>query len=251
MSKYNNNEMFDITINRQSKKEVLEQIKKYISSPKGFCHIVSLNPENIVVTQENSEFKRIVKTAQIKIIDGIGVVLAAQMLHIKAGDRITGVELMEELVRIAQMMRLRVLLIGGKRNLAKHLSECYNMNFPEASFKGIEGIADITNPKKNEENSIFSIVSQFKPHIVLVAFGSPAQELWLDRHKDKFSKIVCMGVGGSFDYLSGEITRPAKVIRSLGLEWLYRLITQPWRWKRQLRLIKFIKLVIQEKWKKR
>ena len=109
----------------------------------------------------------------------------------------------------------------------------------------------IKNPKKEEEEAIFSIVRTARPNIVIVAFGSPEQELWLDRHNNKFSGIVCIGVGGAFDYFSGNIVHAPSIIRRFGLEWLFRLLIQPWRWRRQLRLIKFIWLVIKQKFGKR
>ena len=158
---------------------------------------------------------------------------------------------MEDLIKMASDRRLRVLMIGGKENLALRLTECYKDQFPEAKFKGLQGIEDIQNPKEDEEDRIFSIVADYKPHLVFVAFGSPDQELWIARHKKELTNCVVMGVGGAFDYLSGKVTRAPIIIQKIGLEWLFRLINQPWRWRRQLRLFKFIRLILQEKWKRK
>ncbi len=237
------NKILGITISPQSKLNVLEKILLYIDQPTGFFHIVSLNPENMVVTTENELFKKVVETAQIKIIDGVGVVIAARWLGVQIGERITGVGLMEDLIKMASDRRLRVLMIGGKENLALQLSECYKDRFPEAKFKGIQGIVDIKNPDKDEVDKIFSIVADYKPHLVFVAFGSPDQELWIARHKKEFANCVVMGVGGAFDYLSGEVTRAPVFIQKIGLEWLFRLFHQPWRWRRQMRLLKFLRLI--------
>lgn len=245
------NKILGITIIPESKSSVLEKILLYIDKPTGFFHIVSLNPENLVVAQENKLFKRIIETAQIKIVDGIGVVLAGRWLEIEVGERVTGVSLMEELIKVTSFRRLRILMIGGKENLAEKLVECYSEQFSEATIKGLQGIEDIKNIKKEEEVEIFSIVAAYKPQLVFVAFGSPDQELWLDSHKKEFVGCVVMGVGGAFDYLSGKIVRAPIFIQKLGLEWLFRLLNQSWRWKRQLRLFKFIKLILQEKWKKK
>lgn len=241
--------ILNITASSYSKKTILEKIIKYINNPVGFFHIVSLNPENMVIAQENKNFKRVIETAQIKIVDGVGVVLAGRLLNLKL-NRLTGVELMEELLRLASNMRLTVLFIGGKPNLADELADCYSKKYPEAKFIGIEGIKDIKNPRDFEEDEIFSIVRANKPYLIFAAFGSPDQELWLARHNKKFSGAVCMGVGGAFDFLGGRVNRANSLIRILGFEWLYRLIIQPWRWRRQLRLLKFVKLIIEEKWKK-
>jgi len=246
MTFVNKNKILGILITKQSKKDILEKIKKYFINPNGFLHIVSLNLENIIMAQEDKNFKKVIEAAQIKIIDGIGVVIAGRILKIEL-ERIAGVDLMLELIKIASQERLRLLLIGGKPNLANSLANCYQNQSPQAYFKGIYGIKDIKNPQKKEEQEIFSIVADFKPHIVLVAFGSPDQELWLYRHRDQFKNCLCMGVGGAFDYLSGSIIRAPGFLRKIGLEWLFRLLKQPWRWRRQLRLIKFLWLVVKQK----
>ncbi len=239
-----------ITIPTDSKKNNLDKIVKYITNPKSFFHIVSLNPENLVVASRQKSFNRVVNKAQIRIVDGIGVILAAQILNVKVGDRLTGVELMEELIKLAGEGRLGVLLIGGEANLAEDLAKCYNTLYPEAKFVGLEGIKDIHKPRVSEVERIYSIVSGMKPRILLVAFGSPWQELWLWQNRHKLKGIVAMGVGGAFDYLSGNIKRPPKWVRHLGLEWFYRLLHQPFRWRRQLRLIEFLWLVAKQRWKK-
>ncbi len=204
----------------------------------------------MVIAYENSQFKQALNKAQIKLIDGIGIVIAAFLLNTQVGDRFPGVELMQELIILASKRRLRVLLIGGKPNLALRLAQCYQRIYPEAKFVGIEGIKNIQNPTKIEENEIFSIITDFKPHLVFVAFGSPEQELWIERHRDQFDRYLLMGVGGAFDFLSGAVPRAPRLVQAIGLEWLYRLIRQPWRWKRQLRLIKFCYLVLKQKFQR-
>ncbi|VVA44223.1 Glycosyl transferase, WecB/TagA/CpsF family [Candidatus Roizmanbacteria bacterium] len=244
------NKILGITINLESRTSILEKILLYIGKPTCFFHIVSLNPENLIATTESEIFKKVVETAQIKIVDGIGVVLAGRWLGVETGERVTGVGLMEDLLKMASDRRLRVLMIGGKENLALRLAQCYQEKYIEAKFNGIQGIVDIQDPSEDEEDKIFSIVTAYKPHLVFVAFGSPAQELWIERHKNKLTNCVAMGVGGAFDYLSGNVNRSPTFIQKIGLEWLYRLVIQPWRWKRQLRLLKFIWLIIKQKLKK-
>lgn len=239
--------LLGISVEPLSKKDILEKIKKNIQQPAEFFHVVSLNPENIVIAQQNLEFRKTIETAQIKIVDGIGIVIASKILKIEAGERVTGVGLVKDLVMMASQRRLRVLLIGGRRNLALRLAQCYQQTYPKVKFLGDYGIKDIKNPQQSEEKKIFSIVASYKPHIVLVAFGSPDQELWIDRHKDLFKNCLVMGVGGAFDFLSGQIPRAPKFLRKIGLEWLFRLFIQPWRWKRQLKIIKFIWLVIKQR----
>lgn len=239
--------LFGINLEKQSKNDILEKIKKYIDRPAGFFHIVSLNAENIVTAQENNKFKKVLNDAQIKIIDGVGIKLAAHLLKVDAGSRIAGVDLMRDLLEVASQGRLKVMLIGGEPKVAEQVIECQKKLFPGVKFYGFEGISNIAKPKRGEEEKIFSIVAELKPHFIFAAFGSPSQELWLNRHKGRFNNIICMGVGGAFDFLSGKVSRAPKFIRQIGFEWLFRLILQPWRISRQLRLVKFIWLVVKEK----
>lgn len=239
--------LLGIVLPSDSKIDILDKIKKYILMPTDFFHIVSLNPENAVLAQKSKLFKEVVNKAQIKIVDGVGIVLAAHILSLKLSARLTGVDLMEELIKIVSHQRLTVGLIGGRPNLAEKLADCYNEQFSEANFFGVEGIKDISKPQKEEEERIFSIITNRKPRMIFVSFGSPYQELWLWKNRARLRGIVVMGVGGAFEYLSGSMRRPPLFIRKLGLEWLYRLIRQPWRLKRQLRLVEFMWLVAKQK----
>lgn len=241
--------LLDLELHPEGRKIVLEKIKKYIKNPVGFYHVVSINPEIAVISVKNLTFRKVVNTAQNQIIDGIGTVIAGQILKLDLPSRLTGVDLMQEVVRMADDGRLTVMLIGGKGNLAETLADCYNRQHLGAKFIGMEGIKNIVRPTKREEDKVFSIVSATKPRILLVAFGSPYQELWLWKNRHKLEGIVCIGVGGAFDYFAGRIMRAPGFMRKLGLEWFYRLIRQPWRLKRQLRLVEFTYLVLKQRLK--
>lgn len=239
--------LLGITLPTYTKKNILDKIKKYTLTKSQFVHVTSLNPENMVIAQKDKLFKEIVVKSQIKIIDGVGVVIAAKILNIEATSRIPGVDLVYDLIALSSVERLRVVLIGGKGKLAEELADCYNRSYPQAKFIGLMGIENIKNIKRDEEERIFNIITYTKPHLLLVAFGSPYQEKWIWKNKAKFKGIVCMGVGGSFDYLSGKIERPSRIIQKYGFEWLYRLIIQPWRLLRQLRLFIFAWYIFKEK----
>jgi N-acetylglucosaminyldiphosphoundecaprenol N-acetyl-beta-D-mannosaminyltransferase len=243
----NNKKVLGIKIDNDTKEQILEKIAKFIKRPEGFFHIVSLNPENLVVAHENNAFKEVFERTQIRINDGVGIVVAACLLGIPGVNRTSGVDLMLELLKLANERRLRVVLIGGGPKIADEVVNCQKAKFPKVRFHAFSGIQNIKNPKKEEEAKVLSIVSHFKPHFLFAAFGSPDQELWLYKNREKFKGVVCMGVGQGFDVLSGKVKRVPLLLRKIGLEWLYRLITQPWRWKRQLRLIKFLWLVLRER----
>lgn len=242
------NKILEIPIPLESKKQILEKIIKYLKKLNGFFHVVSLNPENLVIAHENQLFKKVILSSQMTIIDGFGIVLASRLLGFKVGERFAGVDLMNELIKLSDKLRLRVLLIGGKSKLAESLANCYNSHYPKAKFFGIEGVKDIKKGMtKKEKSLIIKIVTDFKPQIVFVAFGSPYQEIWIDNQKNLFKNCLVMGVGGGFDFLSGQVKRAPVFLRKIGFEWLFRLLNQPWRLKRQLRLIKFLWLLMVER----
>ncbi|MBI2049345.1 WecB/TagA/CpsF family glycosyltransferase [Candidatus Roizmanbacteria bacterium] len=236
-----------IELKDASKKYTLEKIEKFTFDPKGFFHIVSLNPENFVIAQRNSNFRKALQDAQIQLIDGFGVVLAGMLLGLKVGERMTGTDLMEKLMDLAIRKRLTVVLIGGGPKLAEYIANCYNQKAGESLFFGLEGIKNIKNPKKEEVEEIMAIIRDRRPYFLFVSFGSPAQELWIWKNRHKLKGIACMGVGGAFDFLAGRVRRAPKFVRSLGLEWTWRLIRQPWRLKRQLRIPYFLWLVLKQK----
>ena len=241
------NEFLKINIQPLPKANILERIHKYIRKPYAFFHIVSINPENVMIAQGDEKFREILSESDIQIVDGIGIALGGSFLGIEVGERVTGVDLMEMMLENEKEEGLHILLLGGKSNVADTLAKCYQKKYPSNTFKGMTGISNIRSPKSEEENEILSIVADYKPQIIYAAFGSPWQENWFWDHRDKLKGIVCMGVGGGFDFVSGKIQRAPRWVRDIGLEWLFRLLQEPWRIKRQLRLVSYFFLLIRAK----
>lgn len=240
-----NKTLLNIPIPTDTKPQVLDKILINIKTSKKFLHIINLNPEILVLTQENYKYKKIVATAQIKIIDGIGVLWASRIKGIQVGNRISGIGLVENLLQIANKERLRVMFLGGGPKVAERAVECQSKIYPKIRFEAIQGISSIAiGMTKNEKKNIISIVRSFKPHLLFVGLPSPYMDIWIYENKKYLQSITCMGVGGSLDFLSGRISRAPYVMQRIGLEWFYRLIQEPWRWRRQLRLIKFVYLVL-------
>jgi len=204
---------------------------------KRFMHVVSLNPENIMAAQTDTTFAKVLATDSMQIIDGTGVLLASRWTgeYQKGWERVTGVDLMDRLIQQhgRSAKKMRICLLGGRGGVASQLAHHYQVRFANLSIDAIDD-ADPSDSQLAEK------VARLSPDLLFVAFGSPIQELWIENHKQLFPHTVCMGVGGAFDMLSGHVRRAPTLIRSFGLEWLYRLITQPWRWRRQLQLLQFI-----------
>lgn len=164
---------------------------------------------------------------------------------------------MELLCRKSAEKGVTVGFLGGRNGVAEKAAECLTKQYPGLNvvFTGEEwpvepkGKSIKNKGKKNTEHSSapLYIPPYTYPDILFVAYGFPKQEEWIAEHLEKLPVRVMMGVGGSFDYLSGEVSRAPLFLRRMGLEWLYRLFHQPWRLKRQLVLPKFILLVLKQR----
>lgn len=231
--------MFPLISRTKSLPETLSAIADFIATHK-FAHVISLNPENFVEASENAEFQSSYTQAELIIADGTGIIVAAHILGIRVGERITGVDLIAQLVRIYPQKR--ILFVGAYHDAATQTLEHFACTLG-VTGSGWKAFPDVD---KNDPQLVNKIINE-KPDIIFIAFGSPAQELWIEKHKQDLTGVVCIGVGQAFDVYGGIITRAPQFLRALGLEWLYRLITQPWRWRRQLRLFKFIYLVIRHR----
>lgn len=236
-----------LPIDPLTKKNVLDKIKKYLSEDPSFHHIVSINPENIVIAQKNLEYRHVCDNADLALTDGIGVIMGTKIIGRNIPERISGSKLLPELLDLAGAISSRVVLIGSQANLADKIAKCYSQSYPKATFIGINGYQNKQKPTHEEERHIEDIVRATRPHFVFVAFGSPFQEIWIDTHRTLFKGSICMGVGGAFNYLSGLSRKPPVVVSRFGLEWIYRLFSEPWRMGRQLtRLPYFVVLVFKE-----
>lgn len=223
-----------ISITKSDKTKILEYIQKYLDDPqKKPLIIVTPNPEQVVLAQNNERFAKMLNKADIAIPDGIGI---ARILDIQ---RIPGVELMEDLVSLAADQRIPVGLIGGRGRVAVEALERLHQKHSDLSGWAIE-------PEKFSMQNIVKKIQQTKTRILFIGLGAPKQEFFIEE-LSKECNAVFMAVGGSFDIIADRITRAPKIYRMMGFEWLWRLGRQPWRWRRQLALAKFLWFVFREK----
>ena len=200
--------------------------------------IVAINPEKIMKAQEDRELKSLLNQATYQIPDGIGVILASKLKKGRIRERVTGIDMMLKLCKEATNNGKRIFLYGAKPGIADEAKARLEEMFP-----GILIVGTLNGYEKNEE-VIERTINNSGAEIVFVALGSPAQENWIIAHKEKLNPSVYQGVGGSFDVISGRLNRAPAVFQKFGLEWLYRLLKEPWRWKRQLELPKFLLRVL-------
>ncbi|MED3979262.1 WecB/TagA/CpsF family glycosyltransferase [Priestia megaterium] len=200
--------------------------------------IVAINPEKIMKAQEDQELKSLLNQATYQIPDGIGVILASKLKKGRIRERVTGIDMMLKLCKEATNNGKRIFLYGAKPGIADEAKAKLEEMFP-----GILIVGTLNGYEKNEE-VIERTINDSGAEIVFVALGSPAQENWIIAHKEKLNPSVYQGVGGSFDVISGRLNRAPAVFQKFGLEWLYRLLKEPWRWKRQLELPRFLLRVL-------
>ena len=198
--------------------ETVNIVKNWLSK-RGKHYIVTPNPEIVVMAQKDEKLKNIINRADLAIPDGIGLKLSTDI-----ENTTPGIDVMEELVKIAAEKGFTTGFLGGRDKVAEKSAECLKKKYPKLKVSFVS-----EEPEKIPAADI-----------LFVAFGAPKQEYWIAANLDKIPVRVTMGVGGAFDYISGRAPRAPRWIRDLGFEWLFRLIIQPWRIKRQLALVKFI-----------
>jgi N-acetylglucosaminyldiphosphoundecaprenol N-acetyl-beta-D-mannosaminyltransferase len=250
-----------ISITNASKKEILEEIQKYLSQLPNNRQkpliIYTPNTEQLVLAGRNPDFARVLNQADITLPDTVGVVWASKILTNNSIQKpIPGVELMEDLVELAATRHVPIGLIGGRGNLAVETLDCLSRRWaglagwaqdgPEISIHNSQFTIHNSNEKIYFERLARHIIRK-DTRIVFVALGPPKQEYFIERLARELSGVILMSVGGSFDIISGRLRRAPAIMRNLGLEWLWRLILEPWRICRQFALIEFVWLVLRAK----
>lgn len=208
-------------------------------------HLVTVNPEFIIAARDDAGFRDTLESADLATPDGIGVILAARLAGRPLRGRVAGVDLVEALAAVEDPA-LRLFLLGAAPGIAGRAAGELRNRHPACRIVGT--LAGSPRPEGAPE--VLTALAAARPTVLLVAFGAPAQDRWIADHTTDLAAcgiVVAMGIGGTFDYLAGAVPRAPGVVRRLGLEWLYRLIRQPWRWRRQLALPRFAALVLWER----
>lgn len=241
--------LFDLNVFSNKRSSLLNVLKKWLDDSRELRVVCTPNSEQIVQSRGDKKFKQALQQADLLLPDGIGLVLASRLLAFLGrakplAERITGVDVVVDLLEIAHRHQLEVLVVGGR-----NYSPVDYFAYQGAKINWTPGYKNVSKPTAKEERQLKLKIAETNPDLVFVAFGAPAQELWIEKHRDLLVKnkvIIAMAVGGSFDYLLGKVPRAPYWFKKLGLEWLFRLIVEPWRLRRQLRIISFLGLVVRE-----
>lgn len=207
--------------------------------------VVTANPEIVMHANADREFMGILRTVDYITPDGIGIVKGAQLLKTPLKERVAGYDMMLELFKEADRRQKRVYLLGAKQEVVETAVKKIQEEYPGLVLAGYHnGYFDLSDERMLEK------VAAEKPDIVFVALGFPRQEQWIRQYFEKAAKGLVIGVGGSFDVYSGAIKRAPKFFREYNLEWFYRLLQDPGRFRRMLMLPKFLIEVYKEKAKR-
>lgn len=192
--------------------------------------VVTLNPEFVMEAQRNAPFRRCINEAALVVADGGGVVWATRYLHAPVPERITGVDTITELAKRCATTGYRLYLLGAAPGIAEMAAQQLQQRFPGVQIAGTYA----GSPALAEEDEIIERIRAAQADILCVAYGAPAQDLWIYRNLTRLPVAVAMGVGGAFDFLAGKQQRAPQWMRRVGIEWLYRLYREPRRWRRIL-----------------
>lgn len=218
-------ELFDKLYNKSEESfyQILE--KKLKENKKTF--IVTANPETFMMSENDEEMKKLLLDKEtILVPDGIGIVKAARMIDYDIKERITGIDIANKLLELGNKQKKSIYLFGAKQEVIDSMKEVIEKSYPNLKLVGA------SNGYEKDKDKVFEKIAKAKPDIVLVALGIPLQEKLIYKHLNQFNKGIFVGVGGSFDVISGHKKRAPKIFIKLNLEWLYRILKEPKRLKR-------------------
>ncbi len=238
--------LFGIPVDDLTMQHTLDIIQNCIHLNIPIHHVV-VNAAKIVKAQKDAALRDSIVNCDIINADGQAVVWASRILGKPLTERVAGIDLMEKLIELSFQKGYRIFFLGAKEEVVRKVVDKYS------SLYGSEMIAGYRNGyfTKDQEVEVAKQIAQSKPHILFVAITSPKKEIFLNTYKEQIQMPFIMGVGGSFDVVSGLVKRAPKWMQAWGLEWFYRVLQEPRRmWKRYLiSNTKFILMLIIAKWK--
>lgn len=215
--------------------------------PRAARQVVTLNPEMIMAAQESAELREALATSALVVPDGIGVVWASRVLGTPLPERVAGIDLAAALLEVAAREGRKVFFLGGKPGVAEEAAERLCRRCPGLRVAGVHH-GYFTEA---ENDRVVEVIAGASPDLLLVGLGAPKQELWIRRHRDRLGAHVAIGVGGALDVFAGRVRRAPQGWQRLGLEWAYRLIQEPRRYRRMLALPRFAAAVLWDRWQRR
>jgi len=225
----------------------LYYINNWIQNNKKENYILAVNAEKIMSLQKDSFLKNFFENASLLVPDGIGVILAFKWILGLDITRVTGADLMLNICKEAVKKKYKIFIYGGTEKTNKSVVEKIIMRYPGICIVGRHhGYL-----KENKMNYLINKINESEAEILFVALGSPKQEIWIKKYLPKLNIKICQAIGGTLDVISGRAKRAPKTIQKLGLEWLYRLIKEPKRIRRQIVYPLFLIEIFKERFRKK
>lgn len=229
-----------VQVNTENYDELIPKVFRNIEDKKKSL-VVAINPEKLMKAKEDPGLKALLNRAEFQIPDGIGVIIASKLKKGSISSRITGIDMMDRIVREAARTGRAVFLYGAKPGVADKAAQQLKQTYPNLIVAGTQ------DGYESDTSKVLETINKAKPDILFVAMGSPKQEQWIEQHRDNLYPTLYQGVGGSFDVLAGNVKRAPAAFQKMGAEWLYRLLKEPSRLKRQMNLPKFLFEVFTQK----
>lgn len=189
--------------------------------------VVTANPETFMISEKNEDVRKMLLDKEtVMVPDGIGVLKAGKKIGYNIEERITGIDIANELLKFGNEQKKSIYLFGSKQEVIDSMKNVIKAQYPNLKLVGT------SNGYVTDKDKVFDEIVKLEPDIVLVALGIPLQEMLIYKHLNRFKKGIFVGVGGSFDVMSGMKKRAPKIFIKLNLEWLYRIMKEPKRLKR-------------------
>lgn len=205
--------------------------------------VIAVNPEKIIKAQTDPSLLKFLNESGLLIPDGIGAVVAAKLLSNESMSRVPGAELMPAICERSVSKGYKLFLLGASPEVNSSAVSVLKSMYPGINIVGNQH----GYYTESELPDLIKRINNSQTDVLFIALGSPAQELWMEKHLSQLNVKVCQGVGGTFDVLTGNVKRAPLIFRMLNLEWFYRLASQPKRFFRQTALPKFVYLVFKKK----
>ncbi|HEY0492515.1 MAG TPA: WecB/TagA/CpsF family glycosyltransferase [Candidatus Dormibacteraeota bacterium] len=202
--------------------------------------VVSVNPERMMQALRDPALASVLRSADLSLADGAGVLWAAHRQRRPLPARVPGVDFLRALAARGAEEGWRFFFLGGEPGVAESAGAALRAAYPGFKLVGTFG----GSPEAGDDQASVAAVRGSGAQLVFVAYGGGGEEAWLSRNLAASGAVVGMGVGGAFDFISGRVQRAPAFMREHGLEWLHRLSRQPWRWRRMLALPRFVMRVL-------
>lgn len=235
-------ELFGIPVSRMNMQDTLGYLAEAVQDRR-VCQVITINPIMIMDALNDSGYMGTMLGADLLVPDGTGVVWAAARKGLPVAERVTGIDLIHGLLKAASDRSWRVYMLGASEEVVQAARDTLARQYPGVQFVGCrDGFFT-----EAEDESVIADIREKAPDLLFVGRSADLQDPWIGRYREQLGVPVMMGVGGSFDVISGRLKRAPRLWQQLRLEWLYRLVQEPWRYKRMLALPRFVMKVMRDR----